>query len=116
MTPEQVATVGVYVSAAFSSLSTISFVTFARFWRSQGGWFVFWDLLIVTWILDMVVVVDLFGDTSWFAWLRLGTFAVGFPVVLGWRLWIILDLQIRSRYRKVMAYREGRHRPVPEEE
>lgn len=115
MTPEQLGTIGVNVSATLATLSMIGLVSLARFWRSRGGWFVFWDLMMVTWILDMIVVVDLFGDSPWFMWLRVGAFAVGFPLVLGWRLWIILDLQLRSRYRKYVAYREGRH-PDEEEE
>lgn len=106
MTPELLGTIGVYLSASLATLSLIALVTLARFWRSRGGWFVFWDLLVVTWLLDMIAVVDLFGDANWFVWLRVGTFALGFPLVLGWRLWIILDLQLRQR---IKAYRGGRH-------
>lgn len=109
MTPELVGTIGVYVSAALATLSLIALVALARFWRSKGGWFVFWDLLMVTWVLDLITVVDLglVRDAPWFVWLRVGSFAVGFPLVLGWRLWIIFDLQLR---RRIVAYRGARHR------
>lgn len=99
MTPELLGTIGVYVSAALATLSLAGLILLARFWRSRGGWFVFWDLLMLTWILDLIVVAHVF-DPPWFAWLRVGTFAVGMPLVLAWRCWIIFDLQVRRRFRE----------------
>lgn len=109
MTPDLLGTIGVFVSAAISTAGFIAFVTLARFWRSRGGWHVFWYMLIIAWVLDLIVVRYLFGDALWFAWVRAVLFAVGFPVVLGWRLWIIFDLQLRRRYRKMMSYAGRRH-------
>ncbi len=116
MTPEQLGTIGVYLSAGASTAGLAGFVLLARFWRSRGGWHVFWYMLMITWVLDMIVVRDLLGDSPWFVWLRAGTFAVGMPAVLAWRSWIIFDLQLRRRYRELMAYGGGRHRPDNEEE
>lgn len=104
MTPQTLGTFGVYVSAILSTVGFVSFVTLARFWQSgRGGWLVFWDLLMVAWILDLSSISHLF-DPPWFAWFRVATFAVGFPALLVWRLQIIFDLQLRDRWRR-RAYR-----------
>jgi len=116
VTPEQLGTVGVYISAAFSTVGLIGFTTLARFWRSRGGWHVFWYMLVLTWVLDLAVVRVLFGDAPWFAWLRAGSLTVGMPVVLAWRAWIIFDLQLLRRYRQAGAYGEADSRPADEEE
>jgi hypothetical protein len=116
VTPQTLGTIGVYLSATLATVGFIAFVTLARFWRSgRGGWLVFWDLLLVAWILDLAALAHLF-DAPWFAWLRVGTFAVGFPLVLAWRSWIIFDLQARHRRRKLKMYREADSRPAGEEE
>lgn len=104
MTAQALGTIGVYLSAALATLGFLSFATLARFWRSgRGGWLVFWDLLLVAWILDLSSISHLF-DPPWFVWLRVGTFAIGFPLVLAWRLWIIFDLQHRRQPRRPKAY------------
>lgn len=95
MTPDQLGTIGVYASAIIATVGFVGFVSSARFWRSRGGWHVFWYMLMIAWVLDLVVVRYLFGDAPWFAWLRAATFAVGMPFVLAWRSWIIFDLQLR---------------------
>lgn len=106
MTPTHVGTLGVYASAAIATAGFLAFVLSARFWASRGGWHVFWYMLVIAWVLDLVVIRDLFGDAPWFAWLRAITFSIALPFVLGWRSWIIFDLQLRRRW---MAYGEGRH-------
>lgn len=99
MTPQTLGTLGVYVCAVLATLGIISFATLARFWRSgRGGWLVFWDLFLIAWILDLSSIAHLF-DPPWFAWTRAATFAIGFPAVLIWRLWIIFDLQLPRRKR-----------------
>lgn len=115
MTPETLGTVGLYLSAAAASVGFVGFAMLARFWRSRGGWHVFWYMLMVAWVLDLIVVRYLFGDAPWFAWLRAGTFAVGVPAVLGWRSWIIFDLQMRHRRGEPVAYGGGRQRLIEEE-
>jgi hypothetical protein len=110
VTPQTLGTIGVYLSALLSTVGFAGFVTLARFWHTRGGWLLFWDLLMVSWVLDLATISHLF-DPPWFAWLRLGTFAAGFPVLLGWRCWIIFDLQWRRRFRPG-AYGEADSRPV----
>lgn len=115
MTPQTLGTIGVYLSAALSSIGFLSFVLLARFWRSgRGGWLVFWDLLLIAWVLDLSSISHLF-DPPWFAWTRVATFAIGFPVVLAWRLWIIFDLQHRHRGQGPGAYGGSDSRPAGEE-
>lgn len=106
MTPIQLGTLGVYLSSVLSTVGFIGFVTLARFWRSRGGWLVFADLLMVTWILDLSSVSHLF-DPPWFAWTRFGTFAVGMPIILAWRAAVVFDLQFLRRHRESPAYREA---------
>lgn len=115
MTPQLVGTIGVYLSALVSTVGFIGFTAMARFWRSRGGWHVFWYMLMISWVLDLASISHLFNP-PWFVWLRVGTFAVGMPLVLAWRSWIIFDLQLVRRYRQVKAYREPDSHPAAEEE
>lgn len=115
MTPELLGTIGIYLSAAISTVGLAGFVSLARFWSSRGGWHVFWYMLTITWVLDLSTISHLF-DPPWFVWLRVGTFAVGFPIVLAWRSWIIFDLQLWHRRPGPGAYREADSPPAGEEE
>jgi hypothetical protein len=114
VTPQELGTIGIYVSAVIASAGVASFVLLARFWRSRGGWHVFWYMLMIAWVLDLSAIAHLF-DPPWFEWLRLGTFAVGMPFVLAWRNWIIFDLQLRQRLHP-KAYGEFDSRPAGEED
>lgn len=114
MTPQLLGTIGVYVSAVIATIGFIGFATLARFWSSRGGWHVFWFMLVIAAVLDLIVLRYLFGDTRWFAWLRAGTFAIGMPIVLGWRSWIIFDLQLLRRRFRQITY--GGDRQAQEEE
>lgn len=116
MTPQLLGTIGVYLSALISTVGFVAFTVLARFWRSRGGWHVFWYMLMITWVLDLVVVRSLVGDSPWFAWLRAASFAIGMPLVLAWRSWIIFDLQLMRRLHNQEAYREADSRPAVEEE
>lgn len=98
MTPESVGTFGLYLSAAIASIGFAGFVLLARFWSSRGGWHVFWYMLMVAWVLDLAVLSH-YGDPLWFVWLRVGTFAVGMPIVLAWQTWLVFDLQWFRRRR-----------------
>lgn len=100
MTPQLVGTIGLYLSAVISTVGFIGFASLARFWRSRGGWHVFWYMLVLTWVLDLSSLSHLVADPLWFAWLRTATFAVGMPLVLAWRSWIIFDLQLLHRRRR----------------
>jgi len=106
LTPQLLGTIGVYVSAIIATGGFLGFALTARFWSSRGGWHVFWYMAVIAAVLDLIVLRYLFGDSTWFAWLRTGVFAFGMPFVLGWRTWIIFDLQLLERWRRRMAYRE----------
>ena len=115
MTPQLLGTIGIHLSAVISTVGLVLFVGLARFWRSRGGWHVFWYMLMISWVLDLSSISHLF-DAPWFVWLRVATFAVGMPLVLGWRSWIIFDLQLMRRWRTAQAYRKADSRPAAWEE
>ncbi len=96
MTPFELGTLGLYVSAIIATIGFLGFALMARFWRSQGGWHVFWFMLVLAWVLDLASLSH-WSDPGWFQWLRVGSFAVGMPVVLAWRTWLIFDLQLLNR-------------------
>lgn len=106
MTPQEIGTIGLYVSAVIATAGFAIFAATARFWASRGGWHVFWYMLVIAWILDLSTIAHFVHDTAWFMWLRVLSLAIGLPAVLAWRSWIIFDLQLR---RRVMAYRGSRH-------
>lgn len=114
MTPQEVGTLGIYVSAVVSTIGFLGFATMARFWHSRGGWHVFWYMLMIAWVLDLSSISHLW-DPPWFAWLRFGTFAVGMPIVLAWRSWLVFDLQLFQRRRGRLAYGERDSRTAEEE-
>ena len=116
MTPQDVGTLGLYLSAIIATVGFVGFAAMARFWHTHGGWHVFWYMLMVAWVLDLAAL-SRFGDPAWFTWLRVGSFAVGMPIVLAWRSWLIFDLQLLRRRRD----QDGRtvkadSRPAGEEE
>lgn len=111
----QLGTIGIYLSAVMSSVGFVAFAMLARFWRSRGGWHVFWYMLMISWVLDLTSISHLLGDSPWFAWVRTVTFTVGMPVVLAWRSWIIFDLQLWRLRRERRAYREADSQTAGEE-
>lgn len=96
MTPMAVGTLGLYLSAVVATVGFVAFATLARFWRSRGGWHVFWYMLMIAWVLDLASISHLW-DAPWFVWVRVATFAVGMPLVLAWRTLLVFDLQLRRR-------------------
>ena len=117
MTPIQLGTIGLYASAVIATIGFAGFALLARFWTSRGGWHVFWFMLVIAWILDLNTIAHLFRGENWFAWLRASSLAIGLPLVLAWRSWIIFDLQLFRRWRKPLAYRDtDSRRPAAEEE
>lgn len=97
MTPEVVGTIGLFLSVAIATTGFLAFALMARFWTSRGGWHVFWYMLVIGWVLDLAAISHLFREHLWFDWLRTLSFALGMPVVLAWRFWIIFDLQLLRR-------------------
>jgi hypothetical protein len=112
VTPQEIGTVGLYVSAVIATVGFSVFAATARFWASRGGWHVFWYMLVIAWILDLSSIAHLVGDPAWLLWLRVLSLTLGLPFVLAWRSWIIFDLQLRQRW---MAYGVRRQRPEEEE-
>lgn len=110
MTPTQLGTVGLFLSAAIATIGFLGFAFLARFWTSRGGWHVFWFMLVIAWLLDLNCFYHFFDGQLWYAWLRAGSLAIGLPFVLGWRSWIIFDLQLFHRRRRGVAYREPDNR------
>lgn len=108
MTPHALGTIGIFASAFIATGGFLGFALMARFWTSRGGWHVFWFMLVIAWVLDLIVVRSLVGDSPWFAWVRAVSFAVGMPFVLGWRSWLIFDLQWFQRRRRQVAYADPR--------
>lgn len=108
MTPQAIGTIGLYLSAVLSTAGFAAFASLARFWHSRGGWHVFWYMLMISWVLDLASLAHLFGDSPTFAWVRAVSFAVGMPIVLGWRSWIVFDLQLLRRFRHPETYRGDR--------
>jgi hypothetical protein len=113
VTPQGIGTIGLYVSAVIATVGFAVFAVTARFWASRGGWHVFWYMLVIAWILDLTTVAHFVHGHAWFMWLRVLSFAIGLPIVLAWRSWIIFDLQLRQRW---MAYGVRRQRPATKEE
>lgn len=116
MTPTQLGTFGLFASAVIATIGFFGFAFLARFWTSRGGWHVFWFMLVIAWLLDLNCVYHLFRDEPWFAWLRASSLAIGLPFVLGWRSWIIFDLQLFQRRRRGVAYGRNESRRPAEEE
>lgn len=115
MTPQTLGTIGIYLSAVFATAVFVAFVSLARFWRSKGGWHVFSSMAMIAWILDLTAAAH-FADPPWFTWTRVATFTIGFPLVLAWQLWIVLDLQLLRRERGRKAYLEADSHPAAAEE
>jgi hypothetical protein len=117
VTSTQLGTIGLFVSAVIATIGFVGFAVLARFWRSRGGWHVFWFMLVIAWILDLNSFYHFFNGDSTYAWLRASSLAFGLPFVLGWRSWIIFDLQLFHRRRRGVAYRDtDSRRPAAEEE
>lgn len=111
MTPVGFGNIGLVLSAIAATFGFIGYVTLARFWRSHGGWHVFWYMALIAWILDLSVCRLWFGDSHWFAWVRAVSFTIGMPVVLLWRALIIFDLQLGGRRRTYPGDRQEETAP-----
>jgi hypothetical protein len=83
-----------------SAIEALAFVAMysvvARWWRSEVGRNIMALMGVIAAVLVLSTIRIIFGDNSWFAWLRLGVFA-GVPVVLARRLWLLWRVQVRDR-------------------
>lgn len=86
------------VALIASTVLAIAFVALyastARWWETESGRNVmaFMAVVAVQLTLSVVRIFSLVRG-EWFLWLRLGTF-VFVPVVLAWRLWMLVRVQI----------------------
>lgn len=88
--------------AVLSALIATAFVVLywatARWWRSEMGRNVMALMGSLALLLDLTAVRAFTQavpapHADWFLWVRLGVFAF-IPVAIGWRLWILVRLQI----------------------
>lgn len=93
-----------------SALISVVFMTVyhlrAYWWRTGDGRHVFAFMGVIAAVLTTAAVRILLGDPEWYTWLRVVVFA-GVPVVLLWRLGILLSAQTRRRIRFGKRQREG---------
>lgn len=101
--------VGLLACAVIDTAATLAYAWLARggqhpaWWRSPFGLHLMCFMAAFAWVLDLSVIHMLTTSgilihriplatarDDWFAWLRVGSFTVLIPVVLAWRLWIIL--------------------------
>lgn len=65
-------------------------------------------------LLNLGVIRQLGGadlDTGWFAWMRFGAFCF-LPIVLGWRYWILVKLQMEERRKRRERNDETSEKPA----
>lgn len=96
-----IANVLLFVSALFATTFVVVYWVTAPWWRSEMGINIFALMAVIAAVLDLSVIrvwVPIPPDTPWFALLRLVVFAL-VPIVLGWRLLLLLRVQIRHRRR-----------------
>jgi hypothetical protein len=89
------------VSAALATGFVVVYLSVAQWWRSEmGRHLIAFNAVIaaVLWLSVVRVFVPGSADLVWFNWLRLVVFA-GVPVVLGWRLWMLIKVQMLRRGR-----------------
>jgi len=65
-------------------------------WRSEMGRHLLYYMAVMALVLDLGVIRIVFGDSWWFALLRLITF-IGVPAVMTQRLWLQIKAQRASR-------------------
>jgi hypothetical protein len=96
----------VVVSALISLTFIIVYHLRAYWWRTSDGRHVFTFMAVIAAVLTSAAMRVLLGDPEWYTWLRVVVFS-GVPVVLAWRLAILLSTQTRRRIRFGRVRREG---------
>lgn len=95
------------ISSAIVSLVFIfAYHQRAYWWRTGDGRHVFTFMAVIAAVLTSASLRIIFGDPEWYTWVRVIVFA-GVPVVLVWRLSILLSAQSRRRIRSDERTREG---------
>jgi hypothetical protein len=86
-------------SGLFATAFVVLYSVTARWWRSPMGRNVMSLMFVIGAVLDLSVIrifVPGSVDLLWFNILRLVVFAF-VPVVLGWRLWLLIKVQVLRR-------------------
>lgn len=92
-------TVLILISAALATACVVAQSLLARWWKTQAGWHTFVFQGVVALCLDLWSLRIVIPEGSWFLAARLAAF-MGVPVVLGWRLEIIIRTWRRERRRR----------------
>lgn len=88
----------VVLSATIALTFMVVYHLKAHWWRTNDGRHVFTFMGVITTVLLLTTAQILVGDAAWFEWLRVAAFA-GVPVVLTWRLGILIQAQSRRTIR-----------------
>lgn len=115
---QQIGAVEIVISAALITLGLVVFTALAKWWRSEGGWHVFCFMLSIGAVLDLSAARVVAGaglDVPWFVWLRVAVFTT-MPVVIAWRVWIIIWAQVilPVRERSTLRAERGAIHEIPE--
>lgn len=92
-------------SALLANLFVVLYHLLTPWWRTDVGRNLQVFMIITAALLDLSAIRlagDASLDTGWFVWIRLGVFAC-LPVVIGWRIWILIRLQYQARKEKADA-------------
>ncbi len=84
--------IGLFLSAAIATWSVILHAQ-VPWRRTTTGRHLMAYMAVVALVLILAMIRAIFGDTAWFALLRLGVFVIGVPFILAWRV----RLQLRAR-------------------
>lgn len=88
-----------FISALIATAFVLLYAVSARWWQSEEGRHLMsFNAVIsaVLWLSVIRVWVPIPPDTPWFAVLRLVVFGL-VPIVLGWRLYLLVKVQILRR-------------------
>lgn len=90
----------IVVSAVLAIAICVLYHLSARWWESETGRHVMSFTGVIALILTLWTIGALTqtGDRPWWGTVRLAAFT-GVPWVLGWRLWLLIKLQIRPGLR-----------------
>lgn len=86
----------VYYCAAVSVLFIVAYSILAKWWKSDFGKHLFFFMLTVASTFVYWIVVRIFGRFPGWEWFRLGLM-LALGVVLTWRVWILVKVQIKGR-------------------
>lgn len=90
----------IVVSALLAVACLAAQALLARWWRTPGGRHFFWFHLVLALCLGLWTSRLVFPDGAWFQVLRLVAFS-GIPIVLAWRLQIIIQTWRDMRRKRV---------------